>query len=263
MAAIDFHAHAFPDEIAERAMDKLQAGSRISAAGDGTVEGLVASMDAADVDVSVVCAIATRPGQARGIRKWCKKIRGDRIEPMPSLHPDDRKPGKLIEQFAADGFVGVKLHPHYQGFAADEQRMDDIYRALADTGLLLAVHCGLDFAFPDDDDRGGPVRWARVLDRIDGLRCVLTHMGGYRNWDDVERLILGREVYIETSFSLPELGPQRATEMIRRHGPEKVLFGTDWPWRDQAEELRHLASLELTDLERSAVAVSNAGRLLA
>ena len=42
---IDFHAHTFPDSIAERAVDSLSKEAHIVAHTDGTVSGLLDAMD--------------------------------------------------------------------------------------------------------------------------------------------------------------------------------------------------------------------------
>ena len=70
MSAIDIHAHAFPDSIAARAMEKLQAAApEFPARGDGTVKGLLKSMDQADIErvVAAFAAGALRRNKA-GIR---------------------------------------------------------------------------------------------------------------------------------------------------------------------------------------------------
>ena len=203
MSAIDVHTHAFPDGVAERAMAKMQALCPWKAFGGGTVGNLVKSMDAADIDVSVVCAVATRPDQVKGIMKWCDKVRSDRIEPFPSVHPDTRGAAKWVERIAKAGFTGIKLHPLYQGFAVDDGCADAIYAAAAEHELAVVVHCGLDFAFPADDDRASVERIRRVVDRFGELKMICTHMGGWRSWDAVEEHLLGADVYMETSFGVP------------------------------------------------------------
>jgi predicted TIM-barrel fold metal-dependent hydrolase len=263
MSAIDIHAHAFPDSIAARAMEKLQAGATgYPAHGDGTVKGLLASMDRADIDISVVCAIATKPDQAEGILKWCRKIHTDRIEPLASVHPDDPDAAQWVERIAEAGLAGIKLHPMYQEFDADEERMDPIYAAAAKECLLVESHCGLDLAYPPDDDRASPARFARVMAKFPDLRLLCTHMGGWRSWDQVEQLLLGTGVSLETSFSLDELGPQRSLDMIRRHGVDKVHFGSDWPWKDQSEAIKLVGSIGLSEKETRAVLYSNSAVLL-
>lgn len=265
MNAIDIHAHAFPDSLAERAMQKLCHAGQIEACGDGTVAGLLASMDAAGIDVAMLCPIATKPGQADGIAEWCGQVIGPRIRAVASLHPEEDDPPAVLAGLAEAGFAGIKLHPQYQQFAADDQRAMVIYRAAAELGLFVVAHCGLDFAFPDTNDSAAPPRFARVMEAVDGLVLIATHMGGWRAWDQVRDCLIGRfdgRLYLETSFSLAQLPPEQATEMIHAHGTGRVLYGTDWPWNDQARELELLTGLELTEDQQAAVRWKNAADLL-
>ncbi|HET6427583.1 MAG TPA: amidohydrolase family protein [Phycisphaerae bacterium] len=261
MGAIDVHVHAFPDEIAARAMERLRSEGDIPSYGDGTVGGLLASMDSAGIDAAFVCAIATKPSQAEGLLKWCEKIRSERIEPLASVHPADPEAPRWIRRIAEAGLAGIKLHPMYQEFAVDEERVDPLYAAAGEQEILVACHCGLDLAYPPDDDRASPPRYARVLDKFPDLRLLCTHMGGWRSWELVEEHLLGRPVFLETSFSLKELGPQRSVDMIRRHGVERVLFGSDWPWSGQAEAVRIVQAVGLTSQEQRAIFHANAALL--
>ena len=265
MAAIDMHTHAFPDDLAKRALKALEAleeGGRWKSLTDGTIKSLIASMDAADIDVSVVCTIATKPGQAKGILKWCKHIRSDRIEPFPSVHPDDRNPGRLLEKIAREDFVGIKLHPLYQDFDVDDERLDEIYTAAADLGLICLFHSGRDIAFDPADMKASPQRMARVAERFPELTMICAHMGGWRMWDEVEQYLIGSNVHLECSFSLNELDADRAAEMIRRHGPHRVMFGSDHPWASQAEGIKLVEKLPLSGKQKAGILWRNAARLL-
>ena len=264
MAVIDFHAHAFPDDLAARAIARLEADCPWKAVADGRISSLVKSMDAAEVDVSVVCTIATKPDQVKSILEWCGKIHSDRIEPLPSVHPDTPKAAKWIGKIAKAGFAGIKLHPMYQDFTADDARLDEIYAAAADHGIFIQSHCGRDIGFPPEDDRASPARFRRVMERFPRLKLVCTHMGGWQAWDEVEKHLIGTDAYFETSFSLGERGadPQRIASMIHRHGVERVMMGSDWPWNTQAEEIGNVRNLALRKADVGRILYSNAAALL-
>jgi predicted TIM-barrel fold metal-dependent hydrolase len=262
MGAIDIHTHAFPDELAPRAMTKLQEGCSYAAVGDGTVKGLLASMDEADVDISLVCTIATKADQPPGILKWCRRIASERIVPVPSVHPHTPKPAKWIEEFAEAGFPGIKLHPMYQDVAADDPALDPIYAAASQHGLFVTSHCGRDIAFPPEDDRAAPARFRRVLERFPDLRLLCTHMGGWSMWEEVERELIGQDVLLETSFSIDALGAERAADMIRRHGVDNVLLGSDWPWRSQTEAVGLVSGLGFSEPDTRKLLYANAVALL-
>jgi hypothetical protein len=258
MAIIDIHTHAFPDSIAARAMASLQEHCPWQAVGDGRVASLLASMDAAGVETALLCTVATKPDQPAGILAWCHKIASSRILPLPSVHPDTPDIDGWVRRFADEGFVGIKLHPQYQGLDADDPQMDAIYASAEQHGLVVQSHCGRDIAFPPDNDQAAPRRFANVLRRHPGLKLVCTHLGGWRMWDEVRAHLLGLKLYLETSFSLEELGPPEATAMIRKHGVGRVMFGTDWPWQEQTTALRQLAELDLTPTEMEGLRCDNA-----
>jgi len=258
----DFHTHAFPDALAERAMTTLLAETDdVTAWHDGRLSSLLSSMDRAGIQRAVVCSIATKPEQFGKILAWSAEIRSERIVPFPSLHPADPDPAQRVRDVAAAGFQGIKLHPYYQDFLLDAPALDPVYAALADCGLMLVCHTGFDVAFPRTR-KADPARIAAVLARHPDLRFIATHLGSWEDWDEVERHLLGRPVYMEISYSLHILGKERSRELLTGHPREYVLFGTDSPWQDQSAAVRQLRDLDLgPDWER-AILSGNAARLL-
>jgi len=172
---IDFHAHAFPDALAARAISQLEHGGGVKAFLDGRVSSLLASMDGAGICTSVVCSIATKPEQFDPILKWSQAVASPRIVPLPSIHPKDSDPVGQAHRVAEAGLRGIKLHPYYQDFAIDDESLFPLYRALDTLGLFVVCHTGFDFAF-SRDRRADPLRILRVLDRVPSLRFIATHM---------------------------------------------------------------------------------------
>jgi uncharacterized protein len=241
---IDFHAHAFPDAIAARAISQLEHGGGVKAFLDGTVSALLASMDSAGIKTSVICSIATKPEQFDPIMKWSQAIASPRIVPLPSIHPKDPDPVGQAHRVAEAGLLGIKLHPYYQDFNIDDEGLLPLYRALDQLGLLLVCHTGFDFAFARDR-RADPVRILRVLDRVPSLRLITSHMGAWDDWDEVETHLIGKPITLDVSLSLELLGRQRARAMLLAHPADRVLFGTDSPWSSQGETLALLRTLAL------------------
>ena len=75
---IDFHTHAFPPEIAERALRKLShdVGGVVPQT-EGTLESLKKQMDEDGVDLSVVLAIATNPRQMHKVNDYAVRMDQD------------------------------------------------------------------------------------------------------------------------------------------------------------------------------------------
>lgn len=260
---IDIHTHTFPDELAPRAVAALAACGKISPHTDGTCAGLLASMRRAGVDHSAMMPIATKPSQARTINAMAAELnrRFPALTCFGTLHPAQEDWAEEIARLVADGIPGIKLHPDYQKFFVDDPTMLPIYRALAQAGRIVLFHAGVDIGLPPPV-HCPPERLARVLDAVPELTIIAGHMGGYTQWDDVERHLLGRALYLDTSYSLGDLGAARMADLIHRHGAARVLFGTDSPWTDQAAVVAEIRALPLTDAEKAAILGENAARLL-
>ncbi len=262
---IDFHTHAFPDELAERAMTALleegKKKSDVTAHLDGRVSSLLSSMDRNNIEKSVVCSIATKPSQFEPILAWSKKIRSDRLVPFPSVHPDDPGAPEKVSWIKDEGFRGIKFHPYYQNFSIDEIRLFPVYERITAEGLILLMHTGFDLAF-DRNRICDPERIVRVLENFPDLKLVTSHLGAWEDWDEVERHMIGKKIYMEISYSLDILDKERARKMITAHPAEYVLFGTDSPWTGQDRTLSLLKGLELEPALEKKILRDNALALL-
>jgi predicted TIM-barrel fold metal-dependent hydrolase len=259
---IDFHTHAFTDSLAAKAMAALEGNASIKAFLDGRISSLLASMDRSGIDRSVVCSIATKPSQFRPMLEWSLAVRSDRIIPLLSVHPSDRDYAERIRISKAEGFKGIKMHPYYQDFFMDEDRMLRIYEAVCRENLLLVMHTGYDVAF-EKVCRADPAAIIRVVERFPELKLVTTHLGGWEQWREVNSLLAGRPVYMEISFSLDYLETDfPIRDIFMKHPKEYILFGTDSPWTDQEETLSLFRGLGLGPDAEALALSGNAERLL-
>jgi hypothetical protein len=265
MRITDFHTHAFSDAIHVRAMETLTKGFGSTPFHDGSLRGLLASMDEAGIHRAVMLNIATKPGQFDIILEWCHEAAASgegRIIPFASVMPQHEHAAPGVRRIAAEGIKGVKIHPCYQGFVIDAPELDPFYKAVVDTGLILLAHTGYDIAFPDRQDCVTPERTARVLARYPGIQFVSAHFGGWEDWEEVKRHLLGRPVWLETSFLASRRDVEYAREMFLNHDPDYILFGTDSPWVGQKEDLAAIRALELPDELLTKLFETNAARLL-
>ncbi len=260
MRIIDFHTHAFPDGVAASAIPALEAEGGVAAVYDGTVGGLLASMDRAGVDASVLQPVATKPSQVRAINDWAASLASGRLIPFGAMHPNLEDPSSEIARMADLGLRGFKLHPEYQAFSPEDPRMDPIYDAARRHGLIVLFHAGVDISVPTL--RGTPAAFSAMLDGHPGLKVVLAHMGGFRMWAEVADALAGRDVWLDTAYTLGHLPDQEFVGLVRAHGADRVVFGSDGPWTDPASEIAHLRALPLSDGELENVLGANAERLL-
>lgn len=245
----DAHSHAFPDSIAPAAMKSLVEEALwfpIRNYHDGTIAGLLASMDRAGIQRAIMCSVATKPGQVRKITDWSAAVASDRIIPFASIHPDYEQPEAEAERIASLGLRGLKFHPQYMNCAIDDPRTIRIAKAAAKCGLAMTFHCGYDLGFAKDD-LGSPRRVRALHEAVPALRILACHMGGWERWEEVVEYLVGQDIYFETSFSLGSCPPHLLNEIFDGHPHDRILFGTDSPWADQSAELESLMKLNIPD----------------
>jgi predicted TIM-barrel fold metal-dependent hydrolase len=261
VSAIDFHAHAFPESLSQRAIARIEGLSGITSILDGTLGSLLASMDAADIERSVILSIATKPSQFTSILTWSRKIASERIIPFLSVNPADPRARENVRIAAEEGFRGLKFHPYYQDFDLDSPSMDPVYGMMEERGLICVSHTGFDHAYPFVR-RADPARVLRVLERFPRLAFVATHLGAWRDWELAQQHLPGANLWIDTSYSLEFMPSEDARRLVLRFPPDKVLFGSDSPWADQGRSQALVRDLSLGPSREDAILSGNARTLL-
>jgi predicted TIM-barrel fold metal-dependent hydrolase len=265
---IDFHVHLFPDALAARTLEKLSGIAEEGGKGapyftDGTFAGTKRRMKEWGVDAFVTQHIATSPRSMRKVNDFAAQVRGEGVYSFGSVHPDAPDALEELDRIRALGLDGVKLHPDYQNFFVDEDRMAKLYERMAALRLPLLLHAGWDPLSPDLV-HAEPERIARVLDGCPDLVVIAAHLGGMRRYDAVEKHLLGRRnLYLDTAMTSPYLhDPAQYARIMRGHGLDRILFATDCPWSTPERELQLLEGIGLEAEERERVTARNALALL-
>lgn len=269
---IDAHTHVYPEKIVKKAIQKLEHSSHILAKSDGTTEGLRASMKEAGIDYSLLLPVATSDRQVPGINALAAQTNASGAETglfsFGGMHPDTADYKKELRQIKESGIKGIKLHPDYQGTFFDDIRYKRIVDAATELSLYIVVHSGVDIGMPD------PVHCppAAVLDVIHDTgsdKLILAHMGGWRMWEEVMDCLVGQDVIFDTAFStdgMPDVDGMLTQEqfitMVRAHGAERVVFGTDSPWASQKESVQWLRACGLSDEEKEKIFFGNMAQIL-
>lgn len=328
---IDFHTHTFPDELAERAVGTLAESARIRNYLNGTAEDLRRSMKAAGVDYSVLLPVVTKPEQQAAINQIAIELNHNSKETgllsFGGIHPDNADYRRILHGLAVNGVKGIKLHPVFQQTFLDDIRYLRIISCACSQGLIVLIHAGYDISHPHWEYSAVP-HIVSMLDTVRPEKLVLAHMGGWNSWPEAESQLAGRDIWLDTSFSLLPLqhdpgtlctsgscpgknrnAPLKACSqavsnpinkpvlkshkticetgnvpaipidmdnpgtkyrlpredflrMVKKHGADRILFGSDSPWGGQAETIAALKDTGLTDNELQAVLGENAARLL-
>jgi uncharacterized protein len=257
---IDAHAHVWPDHIASQVLATRPSG--LDPLHDGTVTGLLRTMDRSGIDMACALAIANVAKNVARTNEFIGGVDRTRFIPCGTVHPE-LSDDENLEHLHNNGIAGVKLHPLFQDVAFGSARVADLMAALASDGIVVLTHSG---AGGDEaaNERGAPHHLRALIDAVPELKLVAFHFGGYHRLDEAERSIVGSQVFIETSWppSVADLDADRIRAVIARHGPDKVVFGSDWPMTDPAAEIAGIRALGLSAEDEDAILGGNLARLL-
>lgn len=261
MQLFDMHTHCFPDALAPKALPHLAEISKTPYFGSGTYDDLCEKSVKAGYTGFMILHIATKPEQMENVNRFAAACQKDRALCFGSVYPTVPEAVEALYCIHSLNLCGVKLHPDYQNFFVNDPRVFPVYETAAKLKLPITFHAGRD-PYSPDIVHCTPEMLAEVSTRFPDLTIIAAHMGGMEMDADVEKHLVGRKnVYFDTAFATRALPAERCKQLIHRHGVEKILFATDFPWSTAETECAFLESLALLPDELSRIYYKNADQL--
>lgn len=263
MEIMDFHAHIYPEKIADKAVKSVGEFYNIPMDFDGTAENLITQGKKAGVSRFLVHSVATVPRQVVSINDFiseqCKNHK--ELTGFGTIHAQMENPFEEIDRIEKIGLQGIKIHPDTQLFNIDHPKMMEIYDYIQEKEIPIAIHCG-DYRYTYSH----PARLVKLLENFPRLIVVAAHFGGWSLWDlaleILEDKIKNSNWVLDTSSSLAFLGKRRFKELIDSYGTDRIVFGTDFPMWSAREEIEVLNSLNFSEKELEKIFIGNAKRVL-
>lgn len=229
----------------------------------GTLPTTVASMERTGIGRAWMLPVATNPRRVVETNDWVFETcaANPQFVPFATLHARDPGWRDELARVAAAGARGVKLHVAMQLQEDSDHLLSDemsaLFEALQEANLTL-VTCTF---FPKEIGSGEPgvsLRLLEVLANFPRLRVVAAHMGAMFNWNGGAEPLFGSRAYVDLAFVPGLVAPDELVRMIRAHGADRVLFGSDAPYADPQFVLDGFNDLPLDDDEREAILWKNA-----
>lgn len=245
MKIIDAHAHIFPKKLAKKATQSIsEFYSGQSMPYTAAAEELLSAGKRAGISKYVVFSTATAAKQVTKINDFIIESAKEHPEfiPVGTMHAEFDEFEEEIERIYNMGVRGIKLHPDFQKFNFDDERLMPIYDLLQKKGMFVITHSG--------DYRYGfsrPERVAKVAKKFKTLKISAAHCGGWSQWDIARDCLVLDNVYVDTSSTLGFSDKENIRKAINTFGTDKVFFGTDFPMWRYEEELEGIYSLGLSD----------------
>ena len=194
---IDFHTHIFPEKIADRTIAHLSEICHMPPYTSGKEEGLLHSMEEAGITRSIILPVATAPRQFDSIHRYALQFMEGNLISLGSIHPDCEDYKEKLRWIKENNLKGIKLHPDYQDTYFNDIKYKRILSYASELDLIIVTHAGKDPVSPKDV-HCTPKMIEEVLNEVAPKNLVLAHMGGNEMFDEVEQLLVGRDVYLDT-----------------------------------------------------------------
>ncbi|MBE0430770.1 MAG: amidohydrolase [Dehalococcoidia bacterium] len=275
---VDFHTHVFPSWLRERREEYVQRDRCFSLlysqpeARMATAEELLASMDEAGIDQSVILNIGWVSHEI------CVRTNDYILEAM-SRHPARLvgfcavQPGAgdaavaELERCALAGAKGMgELRPDVQGYdLSDPTVMSPVVDAALKHDLILLTHS----SEPVGHEYAGkgnltPDVMYRFIAAFPDLKLVCAHWGGglpfYALMPEVEKALAN--VFFDTAATVFLYKPEIIEYTSRIIGSDRILFGTDYPLMHQSRVIVQIQSSRLAHDDKAKILGGNARNLL-
>ena len=229
--------------------------------GNFKLQDLLSTLDRCGIGAAVSFNIAEKPSVVQTANDFLANICDrQKLIGLGTIHPDYENFQDEIDRCQTMGLIGVKFSSTYQDFFADEERMLSIYQKLCDNDMIAYFHVGKDPASLTAEAKTSPQRLARLLEMFPKLKVVAAHFGGLEMLEEAEKHLLGKELYLDTAWSpgVEVLNPDVITRLIKKHGPEKIFFATDYPFSDTQKQINWILKLPIATEEKERILWRNA-----
>jgi hypothetical protein len=231
-----------------------------------TLANLLAELDAMGGARAAVLGMAIGlPFNDRLTETWMAAIAAsparDRFVPFASVHPRDAGWRSALRDFAARGAQGVKLHPEMQRFAPDDPEAMEIYGECERLGLPVIFHAGRSGIEPESIRPYALIRhYVPAIAAHPRVQFVLGHAGARDVADAIAAAQQHPNVWIDVACQ----GATQLGEILGAVGPDRLVFGSDWPFYPLAPTLaKILLVTERDPAAREPILAGNAARVFA
>jgi predicted TIM-barrel fold metal-dependent hydrolase len=275
---IDFHTHIFPPWLRERRNEYIKADPCFSLLYSQpktkivTAEELIASMDEAGIDMSIVLnagwfnhelCVKTNDYILDAVSRYPERLVG-----FCAIQPRVGDAAIVeLERCAKAGARGIgELRSDVQGFdLTDNNTMKPLVDAALKHDLIFLTHssepvgheyCGKGGITPD-------ILYSFITNFPD-LKLVCAHWGGglpfYALMPEVAKALAN--VFFDTAATVFLYKPEIFEQVSYIISGDKILFGTDYPLMHQNRVIAQIQSSQLPEEDKTRILGTNAKKLL-
>jgi len=257
---IDSHAHIFSSKIiagvsAKSAMvEKLNLHASF-AAGRTNISSLKNDCRSSGIDACLILPTADVASVRKINTAFIQLAAGsDFLFTAGTLHPFYGENKKELSRLQENGVRAIKLCSFSQGFSLSAPETLALLNIIESANILKkertfvildTFYLAHEYFRTPVQHTTTPLLLSDIVRKYQDIDFVAAHMGGLAapTEEIFTQLVPSKNLYLDTSNAAHTLSENDFLRLLKIHGPEHIIFGTDWPWFDHKEELNIIGRL--------------------
>jgi len=251
---IDGHAHLFHPKVISNVKKRKEMVERLSLQTKGVEDRVGVSFLEDELRANGIggCFILPTAG-AQEVGKVNDSFyemvgKSDILFTAGTLHPGYGENKKELVKFKSRNIKGIKLCSFSQQFALDDPRTFDLFDLITEFNkiqnsrffVILDTFYGADKFFGSlPEHNTTPHLLAELVKSFPKIDFIAAHMGGLAApFKEISTNLFPMDnLFFDTSNAAHVLEEKEFIYLLKSHGPEHIIFGTDWPWFTHSPEI--------------------------
>ena len=257
---IDAHVHDFSSKIVANVTEKeemakilcletKQAKERIG------IENLLHRMKSCNIDSALLLPTAPASIVEKVNSQFIETTRNRKhLFTAGTLHPEFENIEKELIKLSENSIKVIKLCSFSQGFKLDSKETFNLFSKIQNFNhtenysffiILDTFTLAHEYFDTNPENTTTPKLIEIIVKKFPKINFIAAHMAGLKApFQNIKKHILKYDnLFLDTSNATHTLSNDEFIELLKIHGPEKIVFGTDWPWFDFKKEIQIVDSL--------------------
>lgn len=200
------------------------------------------------------------------------------LQTAGTLHPGAGNIPEMLHHFEQRNIRAIKFCTFSQRFSLQDPQTVEMLECIQEHNIhsrskfflifdtLMPAHV---YFGSDPAHNTTPELLGELVNNFPSINFIGAHMGGLlAPFNDIKTYLKPTgNLFLDTSNGAHVLDESQYIELIKQHGPEHIIFGTDWPWFTHSEEIRLQHTLfdkaGFTKTEKACIFAHNILQLLA
>lgn len=250
---IDAHVHDFSSKIVanvtkKEEMAKLLCLETIEAKERVGLANLLKRMKACNIDSALLLPTSPASIVEKVNSEFIEKAeQNNHLYTACTLHPEFKNIGNELKRLSENNIKAIKLCSFSQGFKLNSKKTLDLFNRIQNFNIkqgysffvILDTFTKAHKYFgTNPENTTSPELIQTLVKKFPGINFVAAHMAGLADsFENIKKHILKYDnLFLDTSNATHTLSQIEFVELLKIQGPEKIIFGTDWPWFDFKKE---------------------------